>query len=176
MKSLLKFKSIIGATVTLFAVACTIEPFPNIKTEATENPDFEIIRSLGWQTEGIVEEEDLYVVEGDVILYKSYIDSVKIMPTTRQVKYADDGRMITGGKVEGIRVKITSNNLPDAAWREAARQAVDIWNAVPNCRVRFYKIETEILVHNVRIFMSDKPAVADATPPNYGTPGGQNSH
>lgn len=169
------FKQATIAMVVVFIAACAENPLdiPVSKTEVygVENPDYEIIRSLGWQTENIVEEEELYVVEGDVLLYKSYIDSLKIMPATRQVGYADDGRTISGGRENGIRVKITSHNIPDAAWRQAVREAVEIWNNVENCPVYFYKIENEILPHNVKVDMDNTPAIADATPPYNGKPG-----
>jgi hypothetical protein len=142
--------------------------------EVVENPDYETIRSLGWQTEGIVERENLYIVEGDVLLSKAYLDSLRRTPITRQARYEANGRTITGGREDGIRVKISTQNIPDAAWRQAVRDAIDIWNDVPNCSVYFYKIETEILPHEVNVVMDDgpnSPDIADATPPNFGTPG-----
>jgi hypothetical protein len=71
MKPLQTLKYAVAATAVVFIVACTETPseIPASSTEreTIENPDYEIIRSLGYQTEGIVEEEDMYVVEGDIL-------------------------------------------------------------------------------------------------------------
>ncbi len=172
MKTLKNIKYVIGIIAAIFIVACTVDTLensiPEVETNVIDNPDYEIIRSMGFQTEGITEWEDFYIVEGDIIIDKVDIDSLKLKPATRQARYKN---YITNGREESIRVKITSNNIPDASWRRAVRDAVDLWNSVPNCRVRFYKIEKEVLYHDVKVEMSTSTSVAAANTPVNGRPG-----
>jgi hypothetical protein len=175
MKLLWKLKYAIAVIAIASVVACAEEPLDvssDLETEAIENPDYEVIRSMGYQTEGIVEEDEFYVVEGDILLRKAIVDSLRRSPMTRQVHYADGiYGIITLGREDGIRVKITSDNIPDPELRNDVRAAIDIWNAVPNCPVYFHKIELVMLRHNVNVTMDNMTAIASATPPNYGTPG-----
>ncbi len=172
MKNSPKFKYAVVAIATVLAVACAEDPLeipiPDVETEIIENPDYEIIRSMGLHTEGIVELDDQYIVEGDILIDKTDIDSMRLIPATRQARYKNT---ITGGREESIRVKITSSNVPNAEWRRAIFNAIDIWNAVPNCPVWFHKIEHTILYHDVIVRMSNEYSVAAANLPKNGEPG-----
>ncbi len=44
---------------------------PDLEAEIIENPDYEIIRSLGFITEGIIETDDSYIIEGDIVFDKN---------------------------------------------------------------------------------------------------------
>ncbi|MDR0907317.1 MAG: M57 family metalloprotease [Rikenellaceae bacterium] len=170
MKKLCELKYAVAIVATFLISACTETPFLSNDefTEMIENPDYEVIRSMGYHTEGIVEKEDLYVVEGDMLIYKSHIDSLRHTPATRQARY---NNIITGGKEDGIRVKISSNNVPDSEWRQAVYDAIDIWNAVPNCPVYLSKITQQLFTHDVKVQMSNEYEVSAASIPNSGDPG-----
>jgi hypothetical protein len=64
------FRRVIVAVAPAIIVGCTIAPLPDIDTKVTENPDYKIIRALGMSTESIVETEDTYIVEGDIVWKK----------------------------------------------------------------------------------------------------------
>ncbi len=117
-------------------------PVPDMETERLDNPDYETIQLLGYSIEGIIEEDDLYVVEGDILIDKTYLDSLKSVSTTRQAR---EKSIITGGRENNIRLKFTSAQVPSVDWRAAIRDAINIWNAVPNCNVHFNGIESPII-------------------------------
>lgn len=170
MKRIFKLTIIFLGTVCV--VSCmedhgiydTIEP-----TWKTDNSHFAIIESMGFSLKGIIEQDDCYIVEGDIAIEKEGLDSFE--PATRQAHY----NLITNGRQDGIRVKITSNNIPDAGWLQATRNAIDIWNSVPNCNVYFYKITNSALIHDTKVTIDGSAVtgrvVALGAYPNNGRPG-----
>jgi hypothetical protein len=170
MKSFQTLKHGIITLVVISVVACSKDEIITVDEQSykIENPDYEIIRMMGYHTEGIVEKQDLYVVEGDMLIYKAHIDSLRHTPATRQARY---NNVITNGRENGIRVKISSNNVPDPDWRNAVYDAIDIWNAVPNCSVHFHAITQQLFYHHVKVEMSTLTEVAAANVPNNGKPG-----
>ncbi len=112
MKPLQKLPYAVVAMAVVLFIACAVDPLENLvpdtETEEIENPDYEIIRSLGFSTENIIEYEDRYVVEGDIAIDRDSIEFY--LPKTRQAYHS----LITGGREDGIRVKVTSESVQNA--------------------------------------------------------------
>ena len=107
MKPIQKFKYAIGTVVSCWLVACAVDPIQEMDVLKAEDPDYEKIRSIGFTAEGIIELEDFYIVEGDIMIDKDSIDCY--LPKTRQARH----NLIADGCENGIRVKITSATVQE---------------------------------------------------------------
>lgn len=178
MKTLQKFKYAVAAMAVAFVAACAVEPVSDVETQAAENPDYAIIRSLGMSTEGIVETEDLYIVEGDIVFQKSLMQGYA--SKTRQ-KYM---RLISPSNVSNIKVYINpelqTNAGGGATWYQATVEALQEWssrNRIPNCIINYTAVasaaQANVVVRRNSAVNSGKPTrIAWAGYPSSGNPGG----
>ncbi len=171
MKSLRKFQYAVAAMAMLLVAACAVEPLYDIETEVVENPDYEIIRSLGMSTDGIIEKEDSYIVEGDIVLYKS---SMKDYVDKTRHSFVD---RISSSRVTDIKVYINPelqiNNGGGSTWYQAAFDALQEWNSIDGCIIRFTSVAspTNADIHVERNQTVVGKAIAMASYPSYGRPG-----
>nr|WP_315423024.1 M57 family metalloprotease [uncultured Pedobacter sp.] len=93
------------------------------------------IKEMGFQTDGIKESGDYYVVEGDILISKKSLSTVKnIEKATNaggKIAQANTNNLIQGNLTNII---ITTEDY-DTRWFYAIREAVTAWNEISNCRI-----------------------------------------
>ncbi|MDR2894005.1 MAG: zinc-dependent metalloprotease [Alistipes sp.] len=172
--SLLKKSSLaIMAMVTMAVTSCAVEPLTDTETTAVENPDYAIIRSLGLSTEDIVETDDSYIVEGDIVFEKKSMRDYA--GKTRQKYYY----LVSPTKVNDIKVYIypelqTNIVSSNGTWYQATIDALAAWSSrsfIPNCIINFRTVTSEA---SADVFVRRDPtvsAIASADFPFFGDPG-----
>ena len=136
-----------------------VNPYEQVHTINSKH--LGIIESMGFCTEGIVEEDDCYVVEEDIVLRKADLDSLG--PATRQKVYKN---RITCGRERDIRVSTVA--LYNDKWKAALIDAMKAWNDIQNCPVYFRHVGNWAGVVSVHVNTLLGNKVADATPPSVG--------
>ncbi len=139
-KPLRKLEYAIGAMTIMFIVACTVDtleaPVTNEEADVSENPDYEIIRALGLRTEGIVEIEDYYIAEGDIVVSKEYVEELRRTSKTRQAYYDSPIPMDVVGNI-AVYIEPELNDGSSDSWYYATIAALNEWNAIANCAIEF---------------------------------------
>lgn len=106
---------------------------PEVVIEA-ENPDYAIIRSLGFSTKDIIDTGDTYIVEGDVLFDKKDIQN--LAPETRQTRTQ---YLVSATNVKNIKVYINPElNTGGNSWYQAAVDCLTEWNNIPQSQVKFF--------------------------------------
>ena len=157
---------IIGICATSCSKDLGIENTITQETQTIEPKHLSLIESMGFNTDDIVEMEKNYVVEGDIIIYKTYIDSISLIPATRQARHEH----ITNGRERDIRVSTVA--LQSGGWEPAIRDALKAWNEIPNCPVYFRFVGNwagDVFVRTNSYIDDDIPAKANI--PHAGRPG-----
>lgn len=159
-------KSLFGLTGLLLLGLCIISCTEDLNVEKLTQSNgvdpvhLAMIESMGFSIEGIIEEDDSYVVEGDMVLMKADLDSIG--PATRQKRWK---HLITNGRESSIRVSTVA--LYNDKWKAALVEALTAWNHVPNCNVHFHFVGNwagEVNVHVNNLIKG----VADAALPSAG--------
>lgn len=124
--------------LTLSIYSCKKSEPPVIATESKAEVDATAlakIKEMGFQTDGIKESGDYYVVEGDILISKKSLSTVKnIEKATNaggKIAQANTNNLLQGNLTNVI---ITTEDY-DIRWHYAIREAVAAWNAVGNCRI-----------------------------------------
>ncbi len=142
MKNVFKF---FIALLTLACLSCQDEGETNdaqTKT-ATIDEDISIIKSLGLDVSTIVDEGDYYLVEGDIALNKENLRG-SISSTDSSGLQLRQGvaasRLLSMANAKNITIKLDSS-IPTtgrgAEWRDAVVSAIDAWNNIPGCCIKF---------------------------------------
>ncbi|GAA4197855.1 hypothetical protein GCM10022289_05700 [Pedobacter jeongneungensis] len=126
---------------------------PDNKVEVEPNA-LAKIKELGFATDGIKESGDYYVVEGDILISKKSLTTVKIAEKATnaggKIAQGHTNQLIQGNLTNVI---ITQEDF-DTRWFYAIREAVAAWNAIGNCRIN--------LIHSYNQFYA--PYTSSVTP------------
>ncbi|MET3885127.1 hypothetical protein ABIE54_004016 [Chitinophagaceae bacterium OAS944] len=88
------------------------------------------IRELGFPADQIVERDDAYVVEEDIVFPKNM--QVPVEKVKPEQYYT--GSLVTAAKVVNIRLKVDASMTSMQAEIDAA---INQWNTVPNCKIHW---------------------------------------
>lgn len=88
------------------------------------------IRELGFPTDQIVERDDAYVVEEDIVFLKNMQVPVEKVRTEQYYT----GSLVSAAKVVNIRLKVDATMTSMQAEIDAA---ISQWNTVPNCKIHW---------------------------------------
>ncbi len=166
-KQLIQFAVVVA--LASCAVSCSEDveqPFNTItRFHKSYSEHLAIIESMGYNIEGLIEEDDRYVVEEDICIMKSDIELIMQHESQIQTRQMRTKYRIKRGRENGIRVSTVA--LYNDKWKAALLEAMEHWNNVPNCNVRFshvgdYAGEMSVHVNNTI------NAVADANTPSIG--------
>ncbi|WP_431292389.1 M57 family metalloprotease [Pedobacter sp. P26] len=116
------------------------------------------IKEMGFQTDGIKESGDYYVVEGDILISKKSLstdkNTEKATNASGKIAQGNTNQLIQGNLTNVI---ITQEDF-DTRWFYAIREAITAWNAIGNCRInlihsynQFYPPYTSPVTPNITI-------------------------
>ncbi|SHF15691.1 M57 family metalloprotease [Dysgonomonas macrotermitis] len=119
----------------------TIEDGNSPQTSGDISGDLALIKQLGMDITNIEDLGDSYVVEGDIILSKEQLrrhtSSSNDSLTLRQSRSTN---LVSQANVSNISVGFDSsmpNIGSDSGWRDATQSAINEWNSIPGCLVKF---------------------------------------
>lgn len=142
---------------TLTIYSCKKSESPTVAPEAKVDIDpaaVARIKELGFQTDGIKESGDYYIVEGDIRIAKNALNAnknpEKVMNLGGKIAQGHTNQLIQGNLTNVI---ITQEDF-DTRWFYAIREAVAAWNAIGNCRIN--------LIHSYNQFYA--PYTSSVTP------------
>lgn len=127
-------------TLALFLNACSneVEFMDSAEQQniPAENNDINFLQSLGFDTSDIIETNECYLVEGDIIFEKGKLSSYgkaqtrQAYHTTGLIKHPNQ-RTITVGVDNSIPTTGTDN------WREEIKEAINLWNPLSNLKLAY---------------------------------------
>lgn len=137
--------SLISVLVLILIIVSCIEEYPNsnhdiIDSNVSSGLAYDNLLTAGFLPENIVEKEDHFIVEDDIVIMKDEIDNYvfdcrKKNKNNKITQAATDG-VVSISKVDDIYVKIHSS-LKGTIWESAIRSAMSNWNNISNCRINF---------------------------------------
>ncbi len=100
----------------------------------------QLIEQLGFNTEGITDVGDAYLVEEDILLEKSRLTTyLPLNNTETNLKQARVNSLISYNNQTNITVRI-DNSIPSSGldnWHTEVQQALNLWNGVTRSRIHF---------------------------------------
>lgn len=129
--------------VSFLLISCNDEIMPDYSFEEANNSlhavfdsesDKEAILSLGFDINGVVNNEDHYVVEGDIRLEKKNL-TTESQIQLRQARWSE---LISYSNQNNITVGVSSL-MPASGvdnWRTEIQKAINNWNNISGCRIR----------------------------------------
>lgn len=101
------------------------------------------IKEMGFQTEGIKEFGDYYVVEDDIMISKESLSATKISRKSiggkGKISQANTDNLINSNNNHNINIGVDGSAVP---WFESLIKAVVIWNSTANCNIKLNLIYT----------------------------------
>ena len=120
----------------LFIVACKKAAKETLASEVPQDV-LNQIAAQGFSTEGVIQTEGGYIVEGDILLTP---DNLKQTPTSNELIYANEEHYRTTYLVTGLPRTLTVKlNTTQANFVSATDEAIRRYNAL-NLRVRFQRV------------------------------------
>lgn len=162
-------------TLALFLNACSneIEFMDSAEQQniPAENNDINFLQSLGFDISDIIETNECYLVEGDIIFEKDKLSSYG-KAQTRQA-YHTTG-LIAHPKQRAITVGI-DNSIPTSGtdnWREEILEAINLWNPLSNLKLTYTTdANPDILIRSDINELLPNNAIAAGSWPTNGKPG-----
>ncbi len=156
-------------TIGLCMASCEKDPeidMPVVTETKTVNPDLAIIEMMGFYIGDVIEQEDCYIVEGDIVFRKEDMESYasELQSQTRQARW--------GHEQKYLDIRVSTFALTNDRWKAALVEAMKAWNAIENCPVYFRHVGDwagEVTVNMDASISSDTVAYANA--PLGGVPG-----
>ena len=156
--------------ISFFIISCNNESNEIIETNE-QNAMFEahkeILSSMGYDVSNIEEFDDYYIIEGDIKFNKKDLPSSGI--SLRHNVYKST---VKGDRVYTIGIqKVFNSAILDIEWIEATKQAINEWNNIKGCKLRFQYAgennKADILVAADRLIGTGRAAYTDmSTDPN----------
>lgn len=159
LSSFSRIMGLAALLLTLSIYSCKkSEPSVTATESKVESTTLAKIKEMGFQTDGIKESGDYYVVEGDILISKKSLSTVKnIEKSTNaggKIAQGNTNQLIQGNLTNVI---ITQEDF-DTRWFYAIREAIAAWNAIGNCRInlihsynQFYPPYTSSVTPNITV-------------------------
>jgi len=161
LSSFSRIMCLAALALTLSISSCKKSESPVVAPEAKVDVDATTIakiKEMGFNTDGIKESGDYYVVEGDILISKKSLSAVKISDKATnaggKIAQGNTNQLIQGNLTNVI---ITQEDF-DTRWFYAIREAVAAWNAIGNCRInlihsysQFYPPYTTAVTPNITV-------------------------
>lgn len=118
--------------------SCTNESERNEVVESIPDKDKQLLSSIGFKTEGLIDMGTYYVVEGDIMLEKRHLSEYNTIyresSGLKQVRYSElisrsNQRSITIGVSNSLKVQGKDN------WLIEIQQAIAEWNSITTCNI-----------------------------------------
>ncbi len=142
-KYLIMKKIFIGIfMLTVLATACKKNK-DDVRPPEENTTYRDIISSLGFDPNKAVEQDDHYLVEGDIIFTKKELKSLKeqsgegLQLRLNQTKYK---WIVSDTYIGNVKVFIPSTINP--SWQTAVRGAINNWNTLTNTKIHFSEVTT----------------------------------
>lgn len=161
--------------LSLFMSACNYEldtlDSGNHEITPTKNDIINILQSLNFDTSQIIEGEEYYLIEGDILFEKSKLPFYN-KAQTRQA-YHTTG-LIAYPKQKTITVGVESS-IPTSGvdnWREEIQEAINLWNPLSNLKMTYTsEANPDILIRSDSSDPLPNNVIAAASWPMNGQPG-----
>ena len=106
------------------------------------------IKALGFQTKGITEFQEYYIVEGDIMISKKSLSSTKgperLMSVGGTISQASTNNLISTINNHNINISVDASIYGDNTWYNALKKAVTVWNSTSNSNVKLNLIYTSL--------------------------------
>lgn len=114
-------------------LSCTKEPAAYPGTPEGTIGDIDKILAMGFDTSGMVDTDNIYLVEGDIAIDKNWLSehlpTRQVCSTLIDMEYRDS-------------ITVSFENSIDPVWKTALLSAIHEWNTIGGCCLHFYFIES----------------------------------
>lgn len=105
------------------------------------------IKGMGFNTDGIREFGDFYVIEDDIMISKNPLlpskTSHRQSGSNGKTSQANTDNLVNGNYSQNVNISLEASIYANP-WYEAIRTAVTVWNSNPNCNVKLNLIFTSL--------------------------------
>lgn len=161
MKKNIFIKSCIFILFSIFIFSCNNESDEIIETNNQNSildTHKEILSSMGYDVNNIVEFDDYYIVEGVVKLYKKdLLPSEEISLRHNVYRSTVNARRAYTVGIQKITYDGANRYTLDYGWIEAVKEAIAEWNNIKGCRVKFQYLGENYNPKNVDITICSTP-------------------
>lgn len=105
-------------------MGCNSAPEENSENKAFLS-DIEIIQSMGFHTEGLIEMDNSYIVEGDIEISK------ELLRNFMHTRQASAPNLVAKSKLNNITYNISNDVSNNSNWASAIDEAIQAWNSIP---------------------------------------------
>jgi hypothetical protein len=175
MKQFTSFLKLTGAIILfiLCLIGCKKKDIES-SLQTTSGNEISRLLAKGFDTTGVVDMGDHYLVEGDIIIHKSFLSATQ----PRQAFISNDHR-ISPSKQRNITVRIDAsvyNNGTDFNWSAEVPQAIEEYNNIVTSNIRLTLVSSgaaDITIKTEEYTQGQNPQyiIAVAPPPSNGNPG-----
>lgn len=99
--------------------------------DATQKNDIELLRQLGYETKGMIEQDEYYMIYPNFIVSKSRLDEIRNTPETRMQQNPSTGLLSEANRT----VYLKDSKLSYLKYE--LEQAIEAWNSIGNTGLKF---------------------------------------
>ena len=136
------FKTFMYVILFSFFYSCEKESLVKVP-EVENNKEYlkSVLASTGIDTSEVVQAEDGYIFEGDILFSYEALEDLKQKVTLKSYKFANPNWYASKSSIVDIAVYVNSN-VTDTEWITAIDDALNDWNSISGCHVNFHKVSS----------------------------------